>query len=90
MSWRVKTAPQTARLRPSSWLVVLVAGLALGYSSRLAFGCNVGAFFSGIATGSLHGWFWFPSALLGAALGIRLRGILIVGHGRPAMAGSPA
>ena len=37
-------------------------GLALGYASRLAFGCNVGAFFSGIATGSLHGWVWFAAA----------------------------
>ena len=35
--------------RPSS------RGLLLGYASRLAFGCNVGAFFSGVSTGSLHG-----------------------------------
>jgi uncharacterized membrane protein YedE/YeeE len=45
----------------------------LGYSSRLAFGCNVGAFFSGIATGSLHGWVWFASAFLGAFAGIPIR-----------------
>jgi hypothetical protein len=52
---------------------VVVAGLAMGYSSRLAFGCNVGAFFSGISTGSLHGWAWFAAALAGSALGLRLR-----------------
>lgn len=57
----------------STWFVVIVAGLALGYASRLAFGCNVGAFFSGISTGSLHGWVWFIAAFMGAFLGIRIR-----------------
>ncbi|MEG4105198.1 YeeE/YedE thiosulfate transporter family protein [Microcoleus sp. S13_C5] len=28
----------------------------MGYGGLLAFGCNVGAFFSGIASISLHGW----------------------------------
>ncbi|MEI4472814.1 YeeE/YedE family protein [Frigidibacter sp. MR17.24] len=56
-----------------AWIATVVAGLALGYSSRLAFGCNVGAFFSGIATGSLHGWAWFVMAFAGAYLGIWLR-----------------
>ena len=56
-----------------AWLAVLVSGLALGYASRLAYGCNVGAFFSGIATGSLHGWVWFAAAFLGSAAGLRLR-----------------
>jgi len=45
----------------------------LGYTSRLAFGCNIGAFFSGISTGSLHGWVWFIAAFAGSWLGIRLR-----------------
>ena len=49
------------------------AGLAMGYASRLAFGCNVGAYFSGIATGSLHGWAWFGAAFLGSVLGVRAR-----------------
>jgi uncharacterized membrane protein YedE/YeeE len=59
-----------------AWIATVVAGLLLGYSSRLAFGCNVGAFFSGISTGSLHGWVWFVAAFAGAFLGIRLRPIL--------------
>lgn len=59
-----------------AWLGVIGAGLVLGYSSRLAFGCNVGAFFSGISTGSLHGWVWFIAAFAGSFLGIRLRPIL--------------
>lgn len=55
------------------WLSAVAAGVVLGYSSRLAFGCNVGAFFSGIATGSLHGWIWFACAFAGSLLGVRLR-----------------
>lgn len=61
------------RLPMRAWIATVIAGLALGYSSRLAFGCNVGAFFSGISTGSLHGWAWFLMAFAGAAVGIRLR-----------------
>jgi uncharacterized protein len=45
----------------------------LGYSSRLAFGCNVGAMLSGVSTGSLHGWIWIPLAFLGTLVGVRLR-----------------
>ncbi|SDE13042.1 hypothetical protein SAMN04488105_10190 [Salipiger thiooxidans] len=59
-----------------AWIATVVAGFLLGYSSRLAFGCNVGAFFSGISTGSLHGWVWFVAAFAGAFLGIRLRPVL--------------
>jgi hypothetical protein len=58
---------------PRQWLAAIVAGLVLGYSSRLAFGCNVGAYFSGISTGSLHGWIWFAAAFAGSILGVRLR-----------------
>jgi uncharacterized membrane protein YedE/YeeE len=33
----------------------VVGGLLLGYGARIAFGCNIGAYFSGIAFTSLHG-----------------------------------
>lgn len=65
-----------AALPLRAWLAVMIAGLALGYSSRLAFGCNVGAFFSGISTGSLHGWVWMVAAFAGSFWGIRLRPLL--------------
>ncbi len=61
------------RMGARGWLTVAVAGFGLGYSARLAFGCNVGAFFSGIGTGSLHGWVWLAAAFAGAWLGLRLR-----------------
>lgn len=64
------------KLPARAWVATVVAGLLLGYSSRLAFGCNVGAFFSGISTGSLHGWVWFAAAFAGAVLGVRLRPML--------------
>lgn len=55
------------------WAVALLAGLLLGYSSRLAFGCNIGAMFSGISTGSIHGWIWAPMAFAGTIFGLRIR-----------------
>ena len=30
----------------------------MGIGARFAFGCNIGAFIGGIASGSLHGWVW--------------------------------
>ena len=30
----------------------------MGYGARIAFGCNIGAYFGGIASFSLHGWLW--------------------------------
>ena len=46
----------------------IVGGLIMGYGSVIAFGCNIGALFSGIASGSLHGWLWGISALAGNGL----------------------
>ena len=60
-------------LSGAQWAVALLAGLLLGYSSRLAFGCNVGAMFSGISTGSIHGWIWVPLAFVGTVFGLRIR-----------------
>jgi uncharacterized membrane protein YedE/YeeE len=55
------------------WIAAVVTGLALGYSARLAFGCNIGAYFAGISTGSVHGWVWFAAAFAGSVAGVRLR-----------------
>jgi uncharacterized membrane protein YedE/YeeE len=51
----------------------LLGGLMMGYGAWLSFGCNVGAYLAGIASTSLHGWLWIVFALLGTALGVRLR-----------------
>jgi uncharacterized membrane protein YedE/YeeE len=52
-----------------------IGGLLMGWGARLGFGCNIGAFVGGVASGSLHGWLWFVAALGGCAIGIRLRPI---------------
>lgn len=72
--WIAAGKPAAAKaLTGTQWLVALVAGLVLGYSSRLAFGCNVGAMLSGISTGSIHGWIWVPLAFVGTIFGLRIR-----------------
>ncbi len=56
-----------------SLLAALLGGLLLGYGSRIAYGCNIGAFVSGVASGSAHGWLWIAAALPGSWVGIRWR-----------------
>lgn len=70
---RGTACPPPEAQRASQWIAAIVAGLALGYSSRLAFGCNVGAYFAGISTGSVHGWIWFAAAFAGSLVGVPLR-----------------
>ncbi|MGV8905609.1 MAG: YeeE/YedE thiosulfate transporter family protein [Acetobacterium sp.] len=52
-----------------------VGGLLMGYGSSIASGCNIGAFYSGIASMSLSGWifglFLFIGAIMGGKLLIR-------------------
>jgi hypothetical protein len=52
---------------------VLVGGILMGYGARIAFGCNIGAYFSGISSFSLHGWEWFVGAMIGSYIGVLLR-----------------
>jgi hypothetical protein len=47
----------------------LAGGVLMGYSSRIAFGCNIGALVGGIASFSLHGWVFALGLLAGAAAG---------------------
>lgn len=56
-----------------SLIAAVVGGLLLGYGARLAYGCNIGAYFSGIISGSLHGWLWLVAAFIGNVVGTRLR-----------------
>lgn len=56
-----------------SLVAAVVGGVLLGYGARIAYGCNIGAYFSGIASTSLHGWLWFGAAFLGNTVGTRLR-----------------
>ena len=63
----------SAHLSLFSLAAAIAGGLLLGYGARLAYGCNIGAFFSGVASTSLHGWVWIVAAVLGNVIGVRLR-----------------
>ncbi len=61
------------RVPAKSLAAALVGGLMLGYGARIAYGCNIGAYFSGIASASVHGWVWLVAAFAGSIVGTRLR-----------------
>jgi len=65
----------TLRLSPRTIAASVIGGLMLGYGARISFGCNIGAFFSGTASTSVHGWVWFFAAMAGTWVGVRLRPI---------------
>ena len=75
MAAAAATKPFAATAWPplKSLLAAGVGGLLMGWGARLGFGCNIGAFVGGVASGSLHGWVWFAAALPGCVIGIRLR-----------------
>jgi YeeE/YedE family (DUF395). len=53
-------------------IAAALGGLLMGYGARIAFGCNIGAFFSGVASMSLHGWIYAVFIFLGAWIGSKL------------------
>jgi uncharacterized protein len=67
-----KFRPQ-ARIPALSLLAAVLGGLLMGIGARMATGCNIGAFFSGTASGSLHGVVWLVLAIPGNWVGVRLR-----------------
>ena len=56
-----------------SLAAAVVGGILLGYGARIAYGCNIGAYFGGIASGSMHGWLWLVTAFAGNIVGTKLR-----------------
>ena len=61
------------KVPPRSLVAAVIGGLLLGYGARLAYGCNIGAYFSGIASSSVHGWLWLVAAFIGSVFGTYLR-----------------
>ncbi len=68
-----KPFARTAWPPARSLIAAAFGGLLMGWGARIGFGCNIGAFVGGVASGSLHGWVWFAAALAGCGIGIRLR-----------------
>jgi uncharacterized membrane protein YedE/YeeE len=61
------------RIPARSLAAAVLGGILLGYGARVAYGCNIGAYFSGIASFSLHGWLWLLAGFAGNIVGTRLR-----------------
>jgi uncharacterized protein len=55
--------------------IALIGGIIMGFGARLSVGCNIGAFFSGIISGSLHGWVWGIFALAGTAFALGIKAV---------------
>jgi uncharacterized membrane protein YedE/YeeE len=53
-------------------VAAVIGGLLMGYGARIGFGCNIGAFYSGIASLSLSGWVFGIFLFLGAITGSKL------------------
>ena len=51
----------------------VIGGLMMGFGARLSFGCNIGAYFGGIASFSAHGYIWGIMAMAGTFLALYLR-----------------
>lgn len=64
-------------------LGAVIGGVLMGYGARLAFGCNIGAYFGGIASFSLHGWLWGVMAIVGTVGGLALRPLFGLTNPKP-------
>lgn len=50
----------------------ILGGLLMGYGARIASGCNIGAFYSGVASLSLSGWVYGIFLFLGTIVGSKV------------------
>lgn len=69
----------TLRVPLPHLLAAILGGLLLGFGAIMATGCNISAYVSGIASGSLHGWLWIAAALPGNYVGTKLRPLFRLG-----------
>lgn len=58
-------------------ILALVGGIIMGYGARLTSGCNIGSFFGGIPSFSLHAWVYWIFVVLGAVVGTKILSKLI-------------
>ncbi|MEP9317482.1 selenium metabolism membrane protein YedE/FdhT [Pseudomonas sp. LABIM340] len=50
----------------------LIGGVIAGFGARLAMGCNLAAFFTGIPMFSVHAWAFMISTVIGAWFGVKI------------------
>lgn len=56
--------------------LTLIGGFLMGYGAVIGLGCNIGGFIAAVLSGSVHGWAWVFTALLGTLVGVQLRKFL--------------
>jgi uncharacterized membrane protein YedE/YeeE len=71
------------RLPRRTLLAAVIGGFLMGVGSRMAEGCNIGAYLGGVSIGSVSGWVWGLCALGGAWLGVRLRPLFGLTNPKP-------
>lgn len=67
-----KTAQTSYKFTAKKGFILALAGLLMGYGATISFGCDMGAFFNAVTSGSLHGWLWFACAFIGVGLTVKL------------------
>ena len=87
MRWSPRPPPArsscTAGCRGKLAAGAVLGGILMGYGARIAFGCNIGAYFGGIASFSLHGWLWGLLAIAGTFAGLALRPLFGLTNPKP-------
>ena len=76
-NFKWKVPPQKRR-----WVWGFVGGALGGFGTRLAMGCNLAAFFTGVPQFSLHAWFFIAGTALGTYIGVKLA-VLPIFKGKP-------
>lgn len=61
----------------------VLGGVLMGFGARIAYGCNIGAYFAGIASFSLHGWLWGAMAIIGTYAGLKARPLFGLANPKP-------
>jgi uncharacterized membrane protein YedE/YeeE len=54
------------------WVWGFAGGILAGFGTRLAMGCNLAAFFTGVPQFSLHSWIFIAGTALGTYIGVKL------------------
>lgn len=67
------------------WVWGFAGGILAGFGTRLAMGCNLAAFFTGLPQFSLHSWFFIAGTTLGTYIGVKLA-VLPIFKGKPKVA----
>lgn len=66
-SFKIRLPQQNRR-----WVQALLGGIVAGFGARMAMGCNLAAFFTGVPQFSVHAWIFIVATGFGTFLGTRL------------------